>query len=40
MADRRALIVVDVQRGFDDADYWGPRDNRAGVELLGHDTGP
>ncbi|MEV7974176.1 cysteine hydrolase family protein [Cellulomonas sp. NPDC089187] len=22
-----ALIVVDVQRGFDDAGYWGPRDN-------------
>ena len=24
---RPALIVVDVQRGFDDADYWGKRDN-------------
>jgi nicotinamidase-related amidase len=23
------LIVVDVQRGFDQADYWGPRDNPA-----------
>jgi nicotinamidase-related amidase len=23
------LIVVDVQRGFDDAEYWGPRDNPA-----------
>jgi nicotinamidase-related amidase len=22
-----ALIVVDVQRGFDDADYWGERNN-------------
>lgn len=22
-----ALIVVDVQRGFDDVAYWGPRDN-------------
>lgn len=22
-----ALIVIDVQRGFDDTDYWGPRDN-------------
>src|SRR5689334_6234302 len=21
------LIVVDVQRGFDDADHWGPRNN-------------
>ena len=26
-----ALIVVDVQRGFDDAAYWGPRNN-AGCE--------
>lgn len=25
--DRPALIVIDVQRGFDDADFWGPRDN-------------
>ena len=24
-----ALIVVDVQRGFDDAAYWGPRNNPA-----------
>jgi nicotinamidase-related amidase len=24
-----ALMVVDVQRGFDDADYWGPRNNPA-----------
>lgn len=22
-----ALLVVDVQQGFDDADYWGPRNN-------------
>ena len=22
-----ALLVVDVQKGFDDADYWGPRNN-------------
>lgn len=21
------LLVIDVQRGFDDADFWGPRDN-------------
>jgi nicotinamidase-related amidase len=28
-ADARALIVVDVQRGFDDAAYWGPRNNPA-----------
>lgn len=25
--DRFALLVVDVQRGFDQADYWGPRNN-------------
>lgn len=25
--DRLAFLVVDVQRGFDDADYWGPRNN-------------
>jgi nicotinamidase-related amidase len=25
--DRTALIVVDVQRGFDDATYWGRRNN-------------
>lgn len=24
---RPALIVIDVQRGFDDDGYWGPRDN-------------
>lgn len=24
---RTALVIVDVQRGFDDAAYWGPRDN-------------
>lgn len=27
--DRPALIVIDVQRGFDDATYWGPRNNPA-----------
>jgi len=27
--DRTALLVVDVQRGFDQADYWGPRNNPA-----------
>ena len=26
---RTALLVVDVQRGFDDVTYWGPRDNPA-----------
>jgi nicotinamidase-related amidase len=25
--DRFALLVVDVQRGFDDVEYWGPRNN-------------
>lgn len=25
--DRPALIVIDVQAAFDDADYWGSRDN-------------
>jgi nicotinamidase-related amidase len=25
--DRTALLVVDVQRGFDDGAYWGPRNN-------------
>lgn len=32
-----ALIVVDVQRGFDDAEYWGPRNNpdcEANISLL------
>lgn len=24
-----ALVIVDVQRAFDDLDYWGPRDNPA-----------
>lgn len=26
--DRLALLVVDVQQGFDDSHYWGPRNNR------------
>lgn len=25
--DRPALIVIDVQSGFDDSEFWGPRDN-------------
>lgn len=25
--DRHALVVVDVQQGFEQTDYWGPRDN-------------
>lgn len=27
MATRNALVVVDVQRAFDDSSYWGPRNN-------------
>lgn len=27
--DRLALLVVDVQQGFDDVGYWGPRNNPA-----------
>jgi len=27
MAARTALVVVDVQKAFDDADFWGPRNN-------------
>ena len=26
---RAALVVVDVQRGFEDADHWARRDNPA-----------
>ena len=29
-----ALLVVDVQRGFDDAGYWGPRNNPACEENI------
>lgn len=25
--DRTALVVIDVQQGFEDSDWWGPRDN-------------
>jgi nicotinamidase-related amidase len=32
MADRIALVVVDVQRAFDDAAYWGPRNNPSSDE--------
>ncbi|MCY0918849.1 cysteine hydrolase family protein [Streptomyces sp. H27-G5] len=27
IADNTALVVVDVQRGFDDGPFWGPRNN-------------
>ena len=40
MTDNTALLVVDVQKGFDDAEYWGPRNNPACEEniaaLLAH----
>jgi nicotinamidase-related amidase len=45
VTDNTALLVVDVQKGFDDAEYWGPRNNLACEEniaaLLAHwrDTG-
>lgn len=35
--DSTALIVVDVQKGFDDVNYWGPRNNpdcEANIEKL------
>jgi nicotinamidase-related amidase len=27
IAENAALVVVDVQKGFDEADFWGPRNN-------------
>ncbi|MBL3686848.1 cysteine hydrolase [Leucobacter zeae] len=30
-----ALVVIDVQRGFDDGEYWGRRDNPACEEHIG-----
>ncbi|MFI7498843.1 cysteine hydrolase family protein [Streptomyces sp. NPDC049687] len=27
IAENAALVVVDVQRGFEEADFWGPRNN-------------
>jgi nicotinamidase-related amidase len=35
MADRIALVVVDVQKAFEDAAYWGPRNNPAFEENVG-----
>ncbi|MEV6728069.1 cysteine hydrolase family protein [Streptomyces sp. NPDC051364] len=29
LAPNAALLVIDVQKGFDDASYWGPRNNPA-----------
>jgi nicotinamidase-related amidase len=33
--DRTALLVVDVQQAFADADHWGPRNNPAAEENIG-----
>jgi nicotinamidase-related amidase len=30
-----ALLVIDVQQGFDDLDFWGPRDNPAAEQHVG-----
>ena len=35
MAARTALIVIDVQKGFDDAEFFGPRNNAACEENVG-----
>ena len=32
--DATALVVVDVQKGFDQSDYWGPRNNPACEENI------
>ncbi|MCK1823737.1 cysteine hydrolase [Streptomyces sp. XM83C] len=29
IVENAALVVVDVQKGFEEADFWGPRDNPA-----------
>jgi len=31
-----ALVVIDVQKGFDDASYWGPRNNPDCEANIGH----
>src|SRR4051794_33827977 len=33
--ERAALVLVDVQRGLDDADYWGQRNNAACEDNIG-----
>ncbi|MET8454176.1 cysteine hydrolase family protein [Streptomyces sp. NPDC005209] len=34
IAENAALIVVDVQKGFDEADFWGPRNNPGADEAI------
>ncbi|MFD9676733.1 cysteine hydrolase family protein, partial [Streptomyces sp. NPDC059981] len=34
IAPDSALIVIDVQKGFDDASFWGPRNNPAAEENI------
>lgn len=34
IAENAALVVIDVQRGFDDAGHWGPRNNPAAEENI------
>ncbi|MEK2477356.1 cysteine hydrolase, partial [Streptomyces noursei] len=29
-----ALVVVDVQKGFDESEFWGPRNNPAADEHI------
>lgn len=35
IADDAVLIVIDVQKGFDDHDFWGPRDNPEAEQRIG-----
>ncbi|MFF8267892.1 cysteine hydrolase family protein [Streptomyces sp. NPDC016562] len=34
IASDSALLVIDVQKGFDDASFWGPRDNPAAEDNI------
>lgn len=34
IAANSALLVIDVQQGFDDSDFWGPRNNPAAEENI------
>ncbi|MDH6127840.1 cysteine hydrolase family protein [Kitasatospora sp. GP82] len=35
LADDAVLIVIDVQQGFEDHDFWGPRDNPGAEQRIG-----